>query len=734
MQWPRTLNPLPMTIPRRQVISMSVDKSRVPKTKNKFISAVLSTAITGAQEVVKGQEVSAGDGPFGKNKELLPYAFLRASKLVTASLGQALKVQALLDRVFRDDLTEITQSDYLDCITLGFYGFIMKDYDEEDFRYLYRYSLGRGIKHEPVMEWLRKALVFDACIRYDKPKDIVNHVLQWLKFLGTPYFNPNLLVDVASVFGIDIRPLMNEDEFKLVDSLRRHSEYLEEALGDRSYSETRNATEDWLPDALSSRILSVYRELTYNEAQSKISPETPAEHAFKIVQKTFKDAGFQSDSKSVLPVRLQELPSPPEAPAVDPVVFEMIPQKLRVGLLPAVAYATKTKRIEVIFIGGPRIGHSGILVKTDTGGVLIDFGLSVANQRIPEWVPELEMIDTILITHSHLDHVGGLPVLYENFTGKWCSTGVTGAVSMTLLEDAIQVGTPRPPRKWDKTDLISRFKERNISKLSKNHVKLEIGKSNEVGPGILVTPIDACHIPGSASYLVDIEGVKLLYTGDFNADKSALFPGSSLPTDVDMVIFDGTYWGREDFNRPGVADLLSEVAHGYGPVIIPTFAVGRSQEILVTLENLGITKQRDVIVAGMAERVTKLTGFSGSWQGMKKNKVALDKDDILVAGGGMMSGGPARQHFKEHRNNPDAAIILCGYLAPRTPGWNLLHGYEPHECKVEYARLSAHSSAGNLEQYVRSCSGKKVMVHTPSLETPKGIKIPGPKERIVLKT
>ncbi|MFX0046357.1 MAG: hypothetical protein ACFE8Z_10960, partial [Candidatus Hermodarchaeota archaeon] len=114
--------------------------------------------------------------------------------------------------------------------------------------------------------------------------------------------------------------------------------------------------------------------------------------------------------------------------------------------------------------------------------------------------------------------------------------------------------------------------------------------------------------------------------------------------------------------------------------------------------------------------------------------VALEKEDILVSGGGMMAGGPARQHFKEHRNNPDAAIVPCGYLAPRTPGWNLIHGYEPHECRVQYARLSAHSSASNLRQYINSCSGKKVMVHTPHPSPPKGVMMPSPKERIVLKT
>jgi putative mRNA 3-end processing factor len=713
---------------------MSVDLSRVPNTKNKAINEFLASGVANAQSVAKGEKFAAGKDAFGETNELLPFEILRASGVDASRFKEAGRVHSQLERVFRDDLTEISQTDYLACLALGFYGLILQSYDEEDFRYLYRYSLSASMKHEPVMRQLRRMLVFEACTKHSKPREVVDQVLSWVKFLGTPYFNPNLLVEPCGEFGLDIQPLMEEDDFKLVDSLKRHSEYLEEALTDRPYVETRNATESWLPDALSSRILGVYRKKALAEAQAHISPNMKAEKAFKTVQNTFKEIGFEGTKGSVLPVKLQELPSPPEAPAVDPVVFEMIPQKLRVGLLPSVAYSTKTKRIEVIFIGGARIGHSGILIKTDTGGVLIDYGLSVANQRIPEWVPELEMIDTVLVTHSHLDHVGGLPILYENYTGKWCSVSVTGAVTMALLEDAVRVGTPRPPRRRDKWDLVSRFKERNIEKVSKNHVRLEIGKSSEVGPGILVTPVDACHIPGSASYIVDIEGVKILYTGDFNADKSALFEGATLPTDCDMVIFDATYWGREDFDRQSVSDLLMDVAHKSGPVIIPTFAVGRSQEILVTLDTLGITEQRNVITTGLAERVTKLTGYSGKWQGMKKNKVALEKEDILVSGGGMMSGGPARQHFKEHRNNPDAAIIPCGYLAPRTPGWNLIHGYEPHECRVEYARLSAHSSASNLRQYINSCSGKKVMVHTPHPTPPKGVVMPGFKERIVLKT
>ena len=140
------------------------------------------------------------------------------------------------------------------------------------------------------------------------------------------------------------------------------------------------------------------------------------------------------------------------------------------------------------------------------------------------------------------------------------------------------------------------------------------------------------------------------------------------------------------------------------------------------------------MVTGMAERVTKLVGVTGHWDSMKKNRIHLNEDDVLVSGGGMMAGGLARHHFNEQRDNAKAAVILCGYLAPRTSGWNLLHGYEQHECHVEYARLSAHSSSTNLENYIKSCKGKRIMVHTPVYAEPKGVMIPKYKQRITINT
>ncbi len=705
----------------------------IPKTKNKVIKELFNQATSDVDLVKKGKKVPDEKGPFDESREFLVFEVAKATDMTVEGLSQAEAADSVLMELFRDARDEPTPEDVTQSMTLCLYGVVLGSYNEEDFRYLYRYSLRHVRNQNQIEGWLRKALVFLAATKHESAKEVMTEVRYWLQFLGAPVFRPSSFSNLGDEFGVDIRSALDSEELRLVDALTRHPEYIREAVEGKPFMEVMEACMEWTPDALLSDLMDISKERVYSEAKNLVTQDMSVSESIEVMKRYFKKIQFQSHKDAVLPVRLQQLETPPPGEAIDPVIFELIPQKLRMGLLPSVAYSGKTKKIEIIFLGGPRIGRSGILIKTDTGGVLLDFGISVANHMIPEWVPEREMIDTVLVSHAHLDHLGGLPVLFDKFDGKWCSVGPTGGIAKVLLNDAIKVGTPAPPRRYNKLDLISRYSEDNIKKVIDNHVRLEYGKSNEVGPGIVVTPVDACHIPGSAAYSIDIEGVKILYTGDFNMDESVLFPGANIPTDSDYVIFDGTYWGREDFDRKQVSQTISDIVGKYGPVVIPSFAVGRSQEILMILENLGVTKNRNVMVGGMADHITSLVGVEGHWQSIKKNKVHLDKEDVLVAGGGMMGGGLAKHHFNEHRSNPNAAVVLCGYLAPRTPGWNLLHGYEKHECKVELARLSAHSSASNLQSYVSSCSGKKIMVHTPTEKAPKGIKIPEYRERIVIK-
>ncbi|MHA1907368.1 MAG: MBL fold metallo-hydrolase [Candidatus Thorarchaeota archaeon] len=713
---------------------MSIPEITLPDTENREISGILQKALKIAREILSGKSPGIEIGPFGESLEFLAYEMAKKAGAELSNFPEVRKVDSTLLEVFRDIAENSSVGDLKNCLTLGLYGYVVGNYSDEDFRYLYRYTFKDIRNHHVYSEWLVKGLAFISCFENKKPDEVLRGIREWIRFLGVPLIKPTEFREMCTEYNVDIDSVLSSDGMRLLSSITAHPDYLEEAVQGRTFENVYQGIYEWASDVLLARLFRSFSKKAYIEAQESVDSTMDVPKAIDTVRKSFKDSGFQVSKDESIPIKLQNLPSPPPADAVNPAIFEMIPQKLRVQLMTSVAYSSKTKKVEIVYLGGPRIGRSGILIKTDTGGILMDYGLSVANQTIPEWVPELETIDTILVTHSHLDHVGGLPILYDTFNGKWCSTSIAGGITMTLLEDALKVGTPMAPRKHDKLDRISLFNQDNIDKVAKNHVKLEVGKTNEVAPGILVTPIDACHIPGSVSYLVDVEGVKILYTGDFNLDQSVLFPGANLPTDPKVVIFDGTYWGREDFNRPQVTEQIANIIQKKGPVIIPSFAVGRSQEILKLLDTVGITKSRNVIVAGMAERVTKIVGVTGEWQGLKKNKTELDKDDVLVAGGGMMGGGLARYHFEQHRDNPDAAVIPCGYLAPRTTGWNLMNGYEPHKCHVEYARLSAHSSASKLQDYIGSCKGKKVMVHTPTVESPKGIVIPELNERMTFST
>jgi putative mRNA 3-end processing factor len=709
---------------------MKVPNDALPKSNNEQVRSLFKVGLAAAEAISSGTKPSKDDGAFGEGIEYLAFELTKRAGGQLDEFKTVNVVDERLGAIFLDSLGEVTPDLAIQSLILGTYGYLVGNYSDEEYRYLYRYILHEGRQHDDYRDWLLNSLALIAAWTKNSAEEVLKEIRYWIRFLGTPLYSPTEFVDACFKYAVDIQPVLDSDKMRVVLSLRAHPEYLMEAVQGRRFDELYNQYAEWLPDELLTKVFVMAQNAAYRELQTSIADDTPVLKAISIAERVFQKTGFRVDHRTGIPVKLQLLSNPPPPEAINPVIFEMIPQKLRMTLMTSVAYSSKPHEIEIVFLGGPRIGRSGILIKTNTGGVLLDYGLSVANQQIPEWVPELETIDTILISHAHLDHVGGLPALYDRFEGKWCSSGPSGAITMALLDDALKVGTPELPRKHDRLDRISLFNQTNIDKVGRNHVKLEIGETSEVAPGILVTPIDACHIPGSAAYLIDIEGKRILYTGDFNLDQSVLFPGATLPTDADIIAFDGTYWAREDFNRARVTEQLSEVIHKFGPVIIPSFAVGRTQEVLSTLEGLGITKNRNVIVAGMAETVTKMVGQSGHWVGLKKNKVDLEEEDVLVAGGGMMAGGLARYHFGQHRENPKAAVVLCGYLAPRTPGWNLLHEYEPHQCHVEYARLSAHSSSSRLMDYVRSCKGKRIMVHTPVAEAPDGVIIPELNQRI----
>ena len=148
---------------------MDLDTFKMPKTKSSIVSKVLSRILTDAERSIKGEAISKDTGFFGEIGELAAYALIRSSGGEAESLAEARAVDDLLQRVYRDEVSEISEAKLIECLTLGFYGLVFAKYDDEDFRYLYRYAMRAIRKYSIVEEWLKKALVFEALLHDVNP-------------------------------------------------------------------------------------------------------------------------------------------------------------------------------------------------------------------------------------------------------------------------------------------------------------------------------------------------------------------------------------------------------------------------------------------------------------------------------------------------------------------------------------------------------------------------------------
>ncbi|MHA1974203.1 MAG: MBL fold metallo-hydrolase [Candidatus Hodarchaeales archaeon] len=373
-------------------------------------------------------------------------------------------------------------------------------------------------------------------------------------------------------------------------------------------------------------------------------------------------------------------------------------------------------KIVVKFLGGSSIGTMGILIKTRQSSILIDYGMSVANYQIPLWDESLNHLDTILVTHAHLDHIGAIPCLYGlGYEGYVFGSKMTRNLSKFLLQDNIELMHKNLSKSVRTKD--ARIKhlsnKANMFKMLDNYSTLSIEKEYHLTPDVSVKAIPANHIQGSFAYQLFIEDKTILFSGDVNLEPSALFKnqGAELPVDSDLTILDGTYYTQTQGNGENSEKLLITAVRDSKRVIIPAFSVGRAQEILLRLEKAGITGERKVIVLGMATKVARICGLRT--QGYLSDYLTNPfTDEVIITGGGMLGGGYARQLVEETKDDPETTIILCGFLAKNTLGYRLLHGLEPdYKQKIVYTRFSGHSSHKSITKYLDSVKGRKVLVH-----------------------
>ncbi|MGA1866763.1 MAG: MBL fold metallo-hydrolase [Thermoplasmatota archaeon] len=404
--------------------------------------------------------------------------------------------------------------------------------------------------------------------------------------------------------------------------------------------------------------------------------------------------------------------------------------------------------MKVSFAGGvDHVGSLGMMVESGDFRLLFDYGLTPAKPpRYPMKVPH---VDSLFITHSHLDHIGMSPWLCGEYGSTIWGTEVTLEVSVVLLQDSLKIAKLENfPIPFDISD-VRRFTEESTI--------IRYGDRPFLGPFTIKT-MDAGHIPGSTMYRIDDGGNDVVFTGDINTNDTRLLKGVSAPK-CHTLVMESTYAGRDHPQRKEVERQfiakVEEVLDRGGKVIIPAFAVGRTQEIVQVLDGVKEDKWLD----GMGRRIAQIYLRHGEFiRSPGALKKALDQFSfvrtpyqrdkaadapIVVTTSGMLDGGPVLEYIRRHKDDRKTAILLTGYQVEDTNGRMLLDtgsieiqgDVEKVKCEVCHFDFSAHPGHNDMVSFAESARPDEVIlvhgdnreelakdmrsfakVHTPDLE------------------
>jgi len=362
--------------------------------------------------------------------------------------------------------------------------------------------------------------------------------------------------------------------------------------------------------------------------------------------------------------------------------------------------------------GAQEVGRSCFLLQTPESNILLDCGINVAsndNGRFPDISlfkatnTVIQQIDAVVISHAHLDHCGFVPYLYKyGYEGPVYCTEPTRDLMALLQLDAVEVGYR------EENELPYSSKE--IKNMVKYTIPLEYNEVADITPDIHLTFYNAGHILGSSLTHLHIgEGLhNLVYTGDLKFGDTRLLEAADYEFPrVETLILESTYGGRYDQqpHRRDAEQLLintiKETVEKRGKVLIPVFSVGRSQEVMMVLENAYRFNELDVPVFldGMIWEATAIHTsypeylkshlkhriFNGhnpflvdtfeKVDPKKRQDIIESKDScVILATSGMMTGGPSVEYFKNLVEDPNNTLAFVGYQSEGSLGRRIQSG------------------------------------------------------------
>jgi metallo-beta-lactamase family protein len=393
--------------------------------------------------------------------------------------------------------------------------------------------------------------------------------------------------------------------------------------------------------------------------------------------------------------------------------------------------------------------------------VLVDTGLFQGPKELrlrnrAPWPVEPSSLSGVVLTHAHIDHSGALPLLArQGFRGAVHVTPATRDLLGLLLPDSARL--QEEEARWANQKGYSKhaphaaplYTEQDALAVLPRLAPLPYGRSRRVAPGVTLTFHRAGHILGSATVLLELDGPprrRLLFSGDLGRYGAPILPDPEGAVAADLLVVESTYGGRLHPEGPAARVALREevraaVARG-GALVIPAFAVGRTQEVLFTLRDLEgcgeipelpvfvdspmavdatpihLAHREDhddemarLLAAGVEPLRPRRLQFARSPDQSKAiNRV--EGPCVILSASGMATGGRVLHHLARRLPDARTTVLLVGYQAAGTRGWSLqngaatlrIHGVDvPVRARVAgITGFSAHADEGELSRWLRT--------------------------------
>lgn len=409
--------------------------------------------------------------------------------------------------------------------------------------------------------------------------------------------------------------------------------------------------------------------------------------------------------------------------------------------------------------GAQEVGRSAILVQTRESQVLLDCGINPGSRNSLEAFPRLDapqfdidLLDAVIISHSHLDHCGFLPFLFKyGYDGPVYCSAPTASL-MTLLQlDYLDV--------MSKQGAMSPYDQKDVRETVLHTIPLRYGVVTDIAPDVRLTLHNAGHILGSSVTHLHIgEGLhNVVYTGDYKYAKTMLLePAATEFPRVETIITESTYGSPRDTMPSRIeaeerlSSVINETLDQGGKVLIPVPAVGRAQEIMLIIDGYmrqGLLKEAPVFIEGMISEATAIhTAYPEYLSREVRNRILHEginpfqsdfftivehpsareeivegEPCIIMATAGMLEGGPAVDYFKYLASDKNNLIVFVSYQIEGTMGNRVQKGLTETPMinsngKIEIVKVnlkvesiegfSGHSDRRQIISYIRRVTPK----------------------------